>query len=135
MFTDDYVIQGTRIVSLETFFDEISCVLVPDAKWGRNLDAFNDILSGGFGTPEGGFVLRWSHAAESKIHLSYAETIRQLKVRLEKCHPESRSYIRQQLHLAETNQGPTVFDWLVEIIHAHGIDGSDSQDGVVLILE
>jgi len=31
----EYVIQGTRIVSLETFFDEISCVLVPDVKWGE----------------------------------------------------------------------------------------------------
>ena len=102
---------------------------------GRNLGAFSDILSGGFGTPEGGFVLRWSHAAESKSHLSYSETVQQLKVRVEKGHHENRQYVRQQLHLAEINQGPTVFDWLVEIIRDHRADGSHSQDGVTLILE
>jgi RNAse (barnase) inhibitor barstar len=56
-----YVIDGERFATLEEFYDEISRVLIPDACWGRNLDAFNDILRGGFGTPEEGFILRWQH--------------------------------------------------------------------------
>lgn len=41
--------------------------------WGTDLDAFNDILRGGFGTPQGGFILRW---AISTQRLGWPETIR-----------------------------------------------------------
>ena len=53
-----YEIDGAGFSSLEGFFDEVSRKLIPHAIWGKNLDAFNDILRGGFGTPEDGFVLR-----------------------------------------------------------------------------
>lgn len=42
---------------------------------GPKLDAFNDILRGGFGTPEGGFVLRWARSEISRKNLSYPETV------------------------------------------------------------
>ncbi|MCC6741170.1 MAG: barstar family protein [Planctomycetia bacterium] len=61
-----FILDGTRFSTLDGFYDEVSRVLVPGAKWGRNLDAFNDILRGGFGTPAGGFVLRWTHAGRSR---------------------------------------------------------------------
>ena len=70
----EYVIDGSRITSLETFYDEISRAVIPGSPWGRNLDAFNDILRGGFGTPDAGFKLRWSAAAFSKRALGYDET-------------------------------------------------------------
>jgi hypothetical protein len=47
-----YEIDGAAFSSLEGFFDEVSRKLIPDAIWGKNLDAFNDILRGGFGTPQ-----------------------------------------------------------------------------------
>jgi len=50
-------IDGLRFSTLEEFFDEVSRTLIPGADWGRNLDAFNNILRGGFGTPEWGFIL------------------------------------------------------------------------------
>ena len=50
-------IDGDNFSSIDEFYDEISRVLVPGVEWGRNLSAFNDILRGGFGTPEGGFLL------------------------------------------------------------------------------
>jgi len=49
-----FVIDGFQFSTLDGFFDEISRKLIPGAQWGRNLDAFNDILRGGFGTPEEG---------------------------------------------------------------------------------
>lgn len=67
----EYVIDGSRITSLETFYDEISRAVIPGFPWGRNLDAFNDILRGGFGTPEDGFKLRWTAVAFSKRALGY----------------------------------------------------------------
>jgi len=64
-----FVIDGQRFDNLEGFWDEVSRELVPGAKWGRNLDALNDILRGGFGTPVGGFTLKWLHADRSKMEL------------------------------------------------------------------
>jgi len=43
--------------TLEGFFNHVSSRIVPGYTWGRNLDAFNDILRSGSATPEGGFVL------------------------------------------------------------------------------
>ena len=56
-----YQIDGSRFATLEGFYEEVARVLIPDASWGRNLDAFNDILRGGFGTPSGGFVIDWKN--------------------------------------------------------------------------
>src|SRR5688572_13807787 len=111
-----YVIDGNDFTTLAEFYEVISQVLIPGADWGRNLDAFNDILRGGFGTPEGGFVIRWLHSQESRTRLGYEETVRQLKLRLVRCHPANRPYVRDELAVAEDKSGPTVFDWLVEII-------------------
>ena len=52
-----YTIDGKAFSTLQGFFDEISRAVIPGAEWGHNLDAFNDILRGGFGTPEGGSSL------------------------------------------------------------------------------
>lgn len=70
--TKEYEIDGSKITSLDTFYDEISRVLIPGFKWGRNLDAFNDILKGGFGTPDEGFTIKWSHSTLSKATLGRA---------------------------------------------------------------
>ena len=67
--TREYVLDGPRITSLDAFYDEVSNVLVPGRWWGRNLDAFDDILRGGFGTPKTGFILRWQHADVSRAAL------------------------------------------------------------------
>lgn len=53
-----YEIDGKDFTSLDGFYDAISSQVIPGVAWGRNLDAFNDILRGGFGTPREGFVLR-----------------------------------------------------------------------------
>jgi len=72
-----YEIDGKDFSSLAEFYDQISRALIPGAIWGRNLDAFNDILRGGFGTPDGGFVLRWLNSDVSKQRLG-AEKFDQL---------------------------------------------------------
>jgi hypothetical protein len=41
-------IEGARFRTLDELFNEVSAVVVPGSDWGRNLDAFNDILRGGF---------------------------------------------------------------------------------------
>ncbi len=130
-----YVIDGVRFTTLEGFYEEISNVLIPDADWGKNLDAFNDILRGGFGTPEEGYTIKWLNSGLSQQHLGYTETVRQLQKRLETCHPSNREYVAEQLNKAKKLQGATVFDWIVEIINVHCPSGEEVEDGVELILE
>lgn len=65
-----YVIDGQNFRSLDEFYDEISSVLIPETFWGKNLDAFNDILRGGFGTPEEGFILRWINSDISRARMT-----------------------------------------------------------------
>ena len=115
----EYEIDGRRTTSLSAFFAEVSQVLLPGVSWGRNLDAFDDVLYGGFGTPDEGFVIRWRNSAEAREALGYPETVRQLEFRLAHCHPCSRDLVERELNLARANTGPTVFDWLVEIIRSH----------------
>jgi len=48
------IIDGNNFSDLETFFDEIDRVLTKDLTWktGHNMNAFNDLLLGGFGVYE-----------------------------------------------------------------------------------
>jgi RNAse (barnase) inhibitor barstar len=62
-------IDGRRTRTLNAFFKEVSQALIPGKRWGRSLDAFNDILRGGFGTPAGGFILRWVRSDRAREHL------------------------------------------------------------------
>jgi RNAse (barnase) inhibitor barstar len=130
----EYVIDGSRITSLEAFWDEISNVLIPGHRWGRNLDAFRDILSGLFG-PDEPYTLRWRHAAVSIEALGHPETVRQLEMRLKHCHPDNRERVRQELADARAGRGPTVFDWLIEIIRDHGPGGRQASDDIRLVLD
>jgi hypothetical protein len=59
-----------------------------------NLDAFNDILRGGFGTPEHGFVLRWLRSDQSREALGWDATIAWLESTIGLCHPSHREQLR-----------------------------------------
>lgn len=129
-----YEIEGKDFTSLDGFYDAISSQVIPGVAWGRNLDAFNDILRGGFGTPREGFVLRWRNSRLSMERLGYPETVRQLQWRLSVCHAGYRSRVLKQLAEAQAHQGAIVFDWLIAIIRTHGAEGSEKEDGVELEL-
>jgi RNAse (barnase) inhibitor barstar len=130
-----YEIDGNRFSTLEGFFDEVTRGLGLSSHCGGNLDAFDDALQGGFGTPEEGFTIRWKDHEVSKQRLGYSETVRQLKLRLERCHPTNRASVLRDLEMAQTRQGPTVFDWLLELIRDHGPGGKQEQDRVELLLD
>jgi RNAse (barnase) inhibitor barstar len=97
-----FIIDGSKFDTLKTFYDEVERVLCPnlDFQWGRNMDAFNDILAGGFGTFEYNepIDLVWKNANKSKNDLSYDETVKCFK---------------------KTGKGKTIFDMLIEIIQAN----------------
>lgn len=127
------VIDGARFSDFDGFAREFSRLLC-NYTWRGNLDAFNDLLRGGFGTPENGWVLRWVNSESSQAALGYEATIRRLEQLLLSCHPSNRSTIQARISSARRGEGPTLFHEIVEIIRDHGPGGSESEDGVVLEL-
>jgi hypothetical protein len=127
------VIDGALFSDLDGFAREFSRLLC-NYTWRGNLDAFNDLLRGGFGTPANGWVLRWLDSESSRAALGYEATIRRLEQLLLTCHSSNRLAIEAWISSARRGEGPTLFDEIVEIIRDHGPGGSESEDGVVLEL-
>lgn len=105
-------IDGSRFVDYEGFQREFS-ELLDDHRWHGNLDALNDILRGGFGTPDGNFVLRWINSDRSRETLGADEAIR--------CFGQGLG-------------NSTLFESIVDIIVLHGPGGSEEEDGARLEL-
>ena len=104
-----YEIDGDRIQGTDDFYTVVGeAVNGPGGYFGRNLDALRDCLHGGFGTPEaGGFRFIWRHSQKSRATLGYAETVRQLERKLDRCHPANRPFVRQELVQARKGEGPS----------------------------
>jgi hypothetical protein len=131
-----YVIQGSRFGTLGEFAEHFSAVVLGrDHMWGGNLDALDDILRGGFGTPDEGFILIWKDHHLSRERLGHPETVRWLEGILTTCHPANRDRVESEIEAARAGRGPTIFDHLVEIIESHGPSGQEPEDGVELRLE
>ncbi|HMI09668.1 MAG TPA: barstar family protein [Candidatus Saccharimonadales bacterium] len=65
-------IDGNSFQDINGFYDEIHKKLCPDLEgFGRNLDALNDVLRGGFGVHEYGKPLEliWKNSQKSKTEL------------------------------------------------------------------
>lgn len=124
-------IDGNAFADLSGFYDEVERKLTRDLGWslGRNLDAFNDILRGGFGVHEYNEELElvWLNSAVSERQLGNPETISYLEVKLRTCHPSNVPHVEQDLEEARSGRGDTLFKIIVEIIKGH--------DHVALVLQ
>lgn len=71
------IIHGERFSSLKGFYNEVDRVLTKNLGWstGRNLNAFNDLLRGGFGIHEyeEPITLIWENSNKSKRKLNKAQ--------------------------------------------------------------
>lgn len=114
------VIDGKKFSDLEGFYTEIDRLLTKDLDWktGHNLDAFSDLLRGGFGVHEYGEALhiKWTHFAKSRQDLGYNATKDYYQDVLKKCHPSSRKYVEQKLQDAKECKGKTILEIIIDII-------------------
>ena len=88
---------------------------------GRNLDAFNDVLRGGFGVHDYEEPIRliWENSDNSRQKLGWDETIKYVGATLKTCHPTNVQFVKNDLELAKQQKGQTLFDLIVDIIRSH----------------
>ncbi|KMY54337.1 hypothetical protein AC623_10675 [Bacillus sp. FJAT-27231] len=114
-----FIIDGEKFSDFKGFCKEFSNVVLSGKhEWNGNLDAFNDILYGGFGNIESGeeYTIIWRNSVKSKRDLGYEETIIKLNEILKNCHPTNKERVIQEIRDAKMNKGSTIFDWIEEII-------------------
>lgn len=116
-------IDGNNFSSLEEFYLEVESKMTRNLNWetGRNLNAFNDLLRGGFGVHEyeEPIKLRWKNFRKSQIEFGYQATVKHLKSILSNCHPSNKQNILDQLALAENEKGDTLLQSITDIIKSH----------------
>lgn len=116
-------IDGKNFSNLEEFYDEVEAKLTKDLDWkiGRNLDAYNDVLRGGFGVHkyEEKIKITWKNSAKSKADLGQDATIDYLYDILEKCHPSNRSSVKKAIEEMKYGNGEILFDTIVGITRGH----------------
>jgi hypothetical protein len=114
-----YAVDGSRFSTLAECAVEFTRVLGLTMPWNGHLDAFNDFLNGGFGTPDEGFVLIWQHSDLSRQRLGYAETLHWLEEKVHRCHPSNVASVQEEIAVVRRQESETLFDMLVQIIRDH----------------
>ena len=108
------IIDGSKFSTIGEFFDESVRLLTKNLSWepGRGLDAFHDLLRGGFGVHEvgEGIDFYWIHSNKSRQDLGYEETALHWEKILQKCHPTNYEIVRQKIKAAQNQEGETLFD-------------------------
>ena len=114
-----YVVDGSRFSTLAEAGAEFTQVFGFTMPWNGNFDDFNDLVTGGFGTPDDGFILIWRHSDISRQRLGYGETLLWLEERVQHCRACSVAHWQKKIDAARRQEGDTVFDTIVYFIRHH----------------
>jgi hypothetical protein len=111
------VIDGNRFTDLDGFIKEFNIkVFGDDRTWMGGFGALNDMLRGGYGTPEGPYIIEWLNAHKSREDLGKDATLKWLEARKDRVHPTSRELWLKRIELMENNLGDTLFQKIIDII-------------------
>ena len=114
------IINGDNFSDLKSFYDEIDRILTKDLDWqtGHNLDAFNDLLRGGFGVYEyeEPINLIWKNISKSKTDLGKETTKKWYEQKIVVNKGENQKFFKDKLTELNENNKQTLFDIIIEII-------------------
>lgn len=115
-----FIINGNNFSDLQGFYDEVVNVLTKNFtdKFGRNMNAFDDILLGGFCKFEyqEKIIFIWKNAKKSQKDLGWPETIKYIENKLKRCNSRNLKSIENDLKLAKEGKGQTLFEIIVDKI-------------------
>jgi RNAse (barnase) inhibitor barstar len=117
------IITGKNIVDITSFYQEVNSVFMCGENWkiGESLDAFNDLLYGGFGmiNSDGNFEIIWNDIELSKAALGYEATRLYYLDKLKPESPYNKQYFQKKLDELDSGAGKTYFDIIMEILYDH----------------
>lgn len=118
-------IEGNSINDIASFYEEITRVFMVGESWriGQNLDAFNDLLYGGYGALQGAqsVELLWHNMDHSRKALGYQTTRAYYLDKLRPGSPYSKKLFAEKLEALENGRGETYFDSIMAILADHPI--------------
>lgn len=114
------ILDGSLFDTMDGFYKQTARLLTdnkPGFTPGKNLNAFNDLLRGGFGAHEygQGLLLIWKNSAKSRKDLGYRATERYYKA-IMRAHPERSQALLPHVRAAARRKGETLFDRIVAVI-------------------
>lgn len=116
-------IEGSSINDIASFYEEINRVFMAGEGWriGQSLDAFNDLLYGGYGALQGAqsVELLWHNMDHSRKALGYQTTRAYYLDKLRPGSPYSKNLFAEKLSALENGRGETYFDTIMAILADH----------------
>lgn len=112
-------IDGRAFRTFEEFYEVIGEALIPGEEWGKNLDAFNDILCWPLRHDRRPYVLVWRRSNLSRKRLNHGEAERFWEERIQERGGTVSPWLAKRLAEAARCEGPSIFDMIVEIILKH----------------
>jgi RNAse (barnase) inhibitor barstar len=120
-------LDGNKFDDLSGFYNEVKENFCPDLDgFGRNLDAFDDVLYGGFGVYgyEEKIKVIWINSQKSMNDLGYDATMAKLIEWSKSEHPhvsneEYDRHMNEKIDELKKYKKPTLYNTIVEIIKRH----------------
>lgn len=123
MIVKQIEIEGNAINDITSFYEEINRVFMVGESWriGHSLDAFNDLLYGGYGALQGAqsVELLWHNMDHSQKALGYQTTRLYYLDKLSPGSPYNKKLFKEKLDALEAGTGETYFDSIMAIIAEH----------------
>lgn len=118
-----FTIDGSRIHDIPSFYAELSRVLMPDSNWqlGQNLDALDDLLSGGVGALSDGSPVRivWTDHDASRQALGTTTTENYYQHKADHGTPQAKAAAERALSQLRAGRGRTYYDLVQEVFADH----------------
>lgn len=116
-------IEGNAINDIASFYAEINRVFMAAESWmiGQSLDAFNDLLYGGYGALQGaqGAELIWRNMDHSRQALGYQTTRAYYLDKLKPGSPYNKKLFAEKLAALDSGTGETYFEIILSILADH----------------
>lgn len=116
-------LEGTTMSDIASFYKQLNEQLMRDEDWqlGESLDAFDDLLYGGYSKWKDYDQLEivWKDIAVSEQYLGMATTKAYYLKKLGGDSSFNQDFVKEKLKQLEAGTGQTYFDILMEIIESH----------------
>jgi RNAse (barnase) inhibitor barstar len=116
-------IEGSVINDIASFYEEVNRVFMADESWqlGQSLDAFNDLLFGGYGALQGveSVELVWHNMDHSRQALGYQATQAYYLDKLKPGSSYNKKLFEEKLSALESGSGETYFESIMAVLAEH----------------